>query len=669
MKCLYSLIVLIAILTIVIALPAAGDSSQLLTGWIESVDKRPIAGVQVSIAGVSTTTNSKGFFQLVVAKARHYSIDLTGSGFYNSYHTFAHFDLGSSDSNENLKIPKIVMVRRKRDRVMFAFAGDTMLARRYLDPLSGEPALIRRFNQKSDMRKIVRLAKPYLELADFTSVNLETQLIDKPGLIPIPKSVTFFTHPDIVPVLQEAGVDYVALGNNHTFDYGDIGLRSTLSALENFEMPSSGAGMNESEARRPLSVVIGERKFALFSFVGWSGGFMPNQVAGISKGGAALGLYKNLIQAVSAADKSATTILQVHSGIEYQSKPSLNEITRYRGAIDAGADLVLGHHPHVLQGFDLYNNRLIAYSLGNFLFDQYIYATQAGMILYVWMDGDMFFRAEIVPMFLNGYIPTPASGDIHFDVLQRLTHLSNQSKLKFSLSGAHGTMVPRQTAVAFASLDASNLEPGVVTHLRNLGLGATDNIAGVKNGNGAFRLGLDLLKRGTFETSGEFNTFDRSWITTNNVTIVNKTNQELRITGSARTGMKTFDRVFSISNPATVSATIRSSGDASVVFYLQRRKQGESLQVALKTGSLQEIGRVSLEPGQANTLNLNFNMPRASSKGVRLLIDVLQSDDGVLDIDDLTWVEWNTPWINSGGGEFSVTLQATHIQMQVEPTL
>ena len=126
------------------------------------------------------------------------------------------------------------------------FAGDAMLARRFLAPRADEPALVRREHVQQDGRMLFDAIAPYIRLADFASVNLETQLSEREPDERLPKSVTFFSPTALAGLLEEAGFDYVALGNNHTYDYRDAGLISTLEALQKTGLAYSGAGLDEA---------------------------------------------------------------------------------------------------------------------------------------------------------------------------------------------------------------------------------------------------------------------------------------------------------------------------------------------------------------------------------------------------------------------------------------
>lgn len=101
--------------------------------------------------------------------------------------------------------------------------------------------------------------------------------------------------------------------------------------------------------------------------------------------------------------------MQLHAGFQFQAAPSTSVKQRAHAAIDAGADMVIAHHPHVLQGFEWYKVKLIAYSLGNFIFDQDFLSTfSSGYLRTVW-EGTSLVEARFVPTVISGYEPTPVT--------------------------------------------------------------------------------------------------------------------------------------------------------------------------------------------------------------------------------------------------------------------
>ena len=100
----------------------------------------------------------------------------------------------------------------------------------------------------------------------------------------------------------------------------------------------------------------------------WAGTFSPSQTAEGSKGGAALGGDNVFAEDLATIGTDDLSVVQYHSGLEYAEAPAMSERQRLRHAVDHGADVAIGHHAHVLQGLEIYRGRLIAYSMGNFVF-------------------------------------------------------------------------------------------------------------------------------------------------------------------------------------------------------------------------------------------------------------------------------------------------------------
>ena len=426
----------------------------------------PLAGAIVSMRGTETTVDANGDFAFQLDTPTTLSLRLRAPGYYPFIHTVHRSDFVSG---REARLPDIRLVKKAAGRTLFMFAGDAMLSRRYFEPRAGEPVLVRQDSVLDDGKKLLAPIRPYIKLADFASVNMETQLSSAGLTDRLPKSVTFYSPDELATLLQWAGFDYVALGNNHLYDYRDAGLVSTFAALGETELVYSGAGASAAEAREPGSVDIGGRRYHWLSYVGWAGTFEPNQVAELDKGGAALGNTAVIAEDLARLPDESISVLQLHAGLEYAARPALSEQTTLRQAIKDGADIAIGHHPHVLQGLEIVDDRLIAYSMGNFLFDQYHYTTQLGMLLYVWMDGDTLHRAEAVPLHVNGYIPTPATGLMRHAILTRLARLSGP-RVCMAPSGFHAAIKAcngaRKASNTVAMPDAAGT---AAVHVRELG--------------------------------------------------------------------------------------------------------------------------------------------------------------------------------------------------------
>ena len=649
------------------AVASADDWS--VNGRVVDESGSPIANAVVSTNGENHRVDASGGFHLDVQAGELAALYIEAEGYYRFVHTFHRSDVLPANSHE-LDIELVAMAPQRR---LLLFAGDSMLARRYFEPRPGEPALVRKGNEFEDGKKLLGAIRPYVQLADYASVNVETQLSDKPLRERLPKSVTFYSPPELASILEWAGFDYAALGNNHTWDYQEEGLTRTFAALQAAGLDYSGAGLDEVTARKAQAVELGNQPYRYLSYVGWAGLFSPTQTAKGAKGGAALGGSKVFREDLQIVDPGTVAVLQYHSGIEYAEAPAISERMRLREAVDNGADVAIGHHPHVLQGFEIYKDRLIAYSMGNFLFDQYHYTTQLGMLVYVWMDGDSLHRAEVVPMNINGYQPTPATGRFRASVLGRLARLSRPHGTCLRRNGAHA-IIESCTDSLLADLqivDIGDVDPKKVpVHLESMGL-TTMSPAIFKAGDHAYRLGTDILPRGDFDSAGLHGTHDRTWLQGEGITLADGESRVLQVDvppgGAVRTGMKVFERVFSVSNPTTVGGRIRSDGDVVVQFWLQRRRTDDELDDALQNGPSKLVGRLRVPAGSWRAFSFDFDQPRVSTRSVRLLIDVHDESDNTdgarISLDDLAWIEWRTPWLEGDARPLDATF-ATHVQLQ-----
>jgi poly-gamma-glutamate synthesis protein (capsule biosynthesis protein) len=219
----------------------------------------------------------------------------------------------------------------------------------------------------------------HLQSADIVFGNLESPISTR-GLPQKNKDVVARATPDSLEGLVHAGIDIVSLANNHIMDYGPRALEDTLRLLEDRGIRHLGAGMTRDEANRPLLVSKGGITISFHAYLCWGeAARRPIGPRGWSRSWAA----KELREARRQAD---LVIVALHGGSIFQDEPTLRIIKQAHWAVDHGADVIIGHHPHVIQGIERYKGALIAYSLGNFLFDSYQHElkderTRQGLIL------------------------------------------------------------------------------------------------------------------------------------------------------------------------------------------------------------------------------------------------------------------------------------------------
>lgn len=204
---------------------------------------------------------------------------------------------------------------------------------------------------------------PYIQKADISITNLESPLIDDG--IPIPKTgPNLKSSIESVEALKYAGFDMVTLANNHMMDYGAEGLYSTISTCENNGIRCIGAGRNFIEASK---ICYFERKGKTIAFINcceneWSTTVDANPGCNPLN---EVNIYYQIQEAKANAD---FVILIIHGGHETYELPSPRMKKLYRWFIDLGADAVIGHHTHCYSGSEVYKNKPIVYSLGNFIF-------------------------------------------------------------------------------------------------------------------------------------------------------------------------------------------------------------------------------------------------------------------------------------------------------------
>ena len=206
-----------------------------------------------------------------------------------------------------------------------------------------------------------------LKSADILMINNEFSFSTR-GEAMAGKEYTFRVPPTYVSILTDMGVDVAGVANNHALDYGKDAYSDTLSTLHNAGIPTVGGGNSYNEAAAPAVFKKNGETFAILaaSRVIPSGSWnIDNSTPGM------LTTYdpNELIKEIKKAKASYDHVLvEVHWGVEYHDHPEDYQVDFAHKYIDAGADAVIGMHPHVLQGIEFYNGKPIFYSLGNFMF-------------------------------------------------------------------------------------------------------------------------------------------------------------------------------------------------------------------------------------------------------------------------------------------------------------
>ena len=225
--------------------------------------------------------------------------------------------------------------------------------------------------------------------------------------------------PESVKGLVYAGFKVLSLANNHSYDYGRKALEETLEILKKNKIQTIGAGENITEARKPAVFDLGDLKIA---FLGYD--LSPGAVgARENSPGVAKAVHEWIIKDLEKIKESTDfVVVSFHWGIEYRDFPTEYQKSLAHMAIDCGADVVVGHHPHTFQGIEIYKGKLIAYSLGNFIFDQRDVKNNQSIVLKVILDRDKLVRVEIIPIELVTFPRSPkiAGEEMAEEILDRL---------------------------------------------------------------------------------------------------------------------------------------------------------------------------------------------------------------------------------------------------------
>jgi hypothetical protein len=222
--------------------------------------------------------------------------------------------------------------------------------------------------------EVFKYFKSLFEQSDFVVANLESPLISDPTNA-VPGKCTLSGSTQWAKILKSSGISLVTLANNHMMDFGVSGLSSTIQALNHEGILYVGAGMDSKSAYAPVFKEISGVKIA---FLGRCSVEVSTPCyADIDKPGVAFLDKDELAQSIKLLkEKVDHVVVMLHWGIEEYLYPTplQRQIARYLAS--AGATIILGHHPHVLQGEERINGALISYSSGNFLFDDFIWSIQ-----------------------------------------------------------------------------------------------------------------------------------------------------------------------------------------------------------------------------------------------------------------------------------------------------
>jgi gamma-polyglutamate biosynthesis protein CapA len=264
------------------------------------------------------------------------------------------------------------------------FAGDVMFCR------GVRRQILRAHDPALPFRKIA----PLLAGSDIAFVNLEAPFSDQGRYLE--SGLIFHSPPEAIAGLELAHIAIASTANNHARDCGPHGVAFTISWLRSHGIEPLGS--SESASRTHQGVVL-VRNGVRFGFLGYTFDQQNGNWRDIDARIAITDLAALCRDVTALRKRSDVVIVSMHNGVEYVPKPNKAQIAFAHAAIDAGATLVIGHHPHVVQPEEKYKGGLIFYSLGNFVFDQYQrQATQHGEIVQISFLGADILATHIMPV-------------------------------------------------------------------------------------------------------------------------------------------------------------------------------------------------------------------------------------------------------------------------------
>lgn len=298
--------------------------------------------------------------------------------------------------------------------ITLSFAGDVSLADNW--------KIAPKYDERGGINGI--LSDDMLDIMTNSSlmvVNSEFTVSNRGNPIPN-KLYTFRAKPERLAIYKEMGVDLVTLANNHVYDYGKEAFLDMLDAFKEYKIPNIGAGHNLNEAMEPYYFIINGYKFA---FVSASRAEKYRLTPGATENSAGIFLCydpTNMINLIKDLREENDYIISIiHFGKEDSHELEKEQVSSAKAYIDAGSDMVIGHHAHTLQGVEIYNDKPIIYNLGNFLFNQ---ATVETALFQAILDNNGTFTYKMLPALQKDCFTDIASGNLKKKIINDLNSWS-----------------------------------------------------------------------------------------------------------------------------------------------------------------------------------------------------------------------------------------------------
>lgn len=257
--------------------------------------------------------------------------------------------------------------------------------------------------------------------SDIMVANNEFTISNRGSKLPN-KYYTFRASPNRLSIYEEMGVNLVTLANNHIYDYGEVAFYDALDALEEYNIPYIGAGRNIEEAKEPFYYIVNGYKIGFVNATRAEKYILTPEATNTT--GGVLRCYDPtaFIGVIEEAKKQSDFVIAlVHWGKEDSSELEKVQLETAPKYIDAGADVIVGTHAHTLQGIDFYNNKVIAYNIGDFIFN---HETKDTGIFQIKIDNEGNLKYYFIPCKQKDKYTYLLTDDEQTRVLNKMRNLS-----------------------------------------------------------------------------------------------------------------------------------------------------------------------------------------------------------------------------------------------------
>ncbi|MCL6451063.1 MAG: CapA family protein [Acetobacteraceae bacterium] len=312
--------------------------------------------------------------------------------------------------------------------------GDVMLGR-------GIAGRMNKYGQTYPFDRV----RSYLAGAGLAFANLEAALSDGGRMIPN-KGIWLLASPETAPVLAGSGLDVLSLANNHILDYDSPALLQTLDVLNGAGLLGVGAGKDAEEAWRPRVVEAGGLRLGFlasteFGDIFWSLEYPRTFAAGPGLPGVSPLDIDRLVAATrKLAEECDVVLVSLHWGVEESHRPTGEQRALAARLCGAGAQIVLGHHAHVLQGIEVIDGGVAVYSLGNFVYDQRKESNTQSMMVFFGLDRVGVGWVRVLPVRVVEGQPRPAEGSDADLILRAIADYSRPLGTDLVVDGGWGTV-------------------------------------------------------------------------------------------------------------------------------------------------------------------------------------------------------------------------------------